>query len=281
MSTSPVNPYQPPVPGPSVASGLDGERQFALPATTVDAGRGASWISEGWALFTAAPWLWIVALLIFWGVQVVLGVIPVLGGIASMLLGPLFAVGILAFADGIAQGEPADLGKLFVGLKHKLAPLLALALLNGVLMLVVLALGLIVVIASLGSSGVLSSLLGASDPEQAVHILTELAMVASGLLAILVGALVVVALMTLLAAAFWFAPGLIFFANLGVVEAMQQSFVACVRNWLPFLVYSILGLGVLLMGTMTLLVGLLVALPVLMASYYISFRDIFGRQVVR
>lgn len=281
MSSLPVNPYHPPSSEPSASFHSQDDLQFSVPAATVDAGRGVAWISEGWALFKRAPWLWMAALLIFWGVQIVLSLLPVIGSMASMLLGPLFAVGMLAFAHGIARGEPADLGRLFVGLRHKMAALVALAVLNGVLVLAALAIGCIAVMVMVGSSGLLSSLLGAADAEQAMHIVTELAMAASGLLAILMGALVMVALMTLLAAAFWFAPGLIFFADLGVVEAMQQSFVACMRNWLPFLVYSILGLGVLMLGAMALGIGLLVALPVLMASYYVSFRDVFGRQAGR
>jgi uncharacterized membrane protein len=68
-------------------------------------------------------------------------------------------------------------------------------------------------------------------------------------------------------AAYWFAPGLVFYADMGVVEAMKQSFSACLRNWLPFLVYGILASLVILLGALGLVIGLFVALPVLMASY--------------
>ena len=64
--------------------------------------------------------MWIVALLILAGIEIVLGLIPILGNIASMLIGPIFMVGVLTFAHGIAQGEEADVGKLFVGFKEKL-----------------------------------------------------------------------------------------------------------------------------------------------------------------
>ncbi len=50
------------------------------------------------------------------------------------------------------------------------------------------------------------------------------------------------------------------------------------RNWLPFLVYGVLALLVVLLGAMALVIGLFVALPVLMASYYATFRDLFGQK---
>jgi len=42
--------------------------------------------------------------------------------------------------------------------------------------------------------------------------------------------------------ALWFAPALAMFHQQGPAEAMKASFVACLKNILPFLVYSVIVL---------------------------------------
>lgn len=271
MSTSPSNPYRPP--SATVADIREpGEAlQFGATAARVDAGRGVSWISEGWSLFKAAPLMWVVALLILFGLQAVLGMIPVLGSIASIFMGPIFMVGVLAFAHGIASGEEADLGRLFVGFKDRLGTLIAVAALYLVMILGVIVLAVVAMKVLLGGTALFS----AADPGQAFQSI----LASGGAVAMLLMVLVMVALMMLVAAAYWYAPGLVFFADLGAGDAMKESFRACLSNWLPFLVYGIMGFLVLLLGTLALVIGLLVALPVLMASYYASFRDLFGQKV--
>lgn len=267
--SSPLNPYRPPE-----ATVLDlqepgADIEFRVPARQVDAGRGVSWIGEGWALFKLAPALWIVALVILIGVQMVLSILPLIGSIASLLVGPLFMVGLLAFAHGMARGEEADIGLLFIGFREKTGPLVSVALLYLVMITAVVAVVLVAVLVLLGTS-----LFSAADPEAAMmSLLGE----ASGLLVLVVILLALVA-GALIGAAYFFAPGLIYYTDLGPVAAMKESFAACLRNWLPFLLYSIVATLVVFGGLLALVIGLLVAAPVLMASYYACFRDLFGNR---
>lgn len=269
---TPPNPYS--APASTVADIRDpaaGGGHFGLPAATLAAGRGAGWIGEGWALFKAAPLMWIVALLVLVGIQMLLGLVPVLGGIVSLLIGPMLMVGTLAFAHGIAEGEPADLGRLFAGFKDKVGPLVTVSLLYFVLIIAVAGAGLALIVLLLGGS----QLMSAASPEAAMGALIA----GGGGVAALVLLLAVFGALMLVAAAYWYAPGLVFYANLGAWDAMKASFSACLRNWLPFLVYGLLGLLVCLLGMVALFIGFfLVSLPVLMASYYSSFRDIFGQR---
>ena len=269
-SSSSVNPYRPPSATVADVREPGAATQFGVPAAKVAASRGANWIGEGWTLFKVAPWMWIVALLILAGIQIVLGLIPFLGDIVSILIGPIFMVGILTFAHGIAQGAEADVGKLFVGFKEKPGTLIAVAALYIVMIVAVIAVGAIVTLPLLG--GV--NLLNAASPEQAMQALME----GVGGAGMPIAVLAIFALTLPVVAAYWFAPGLVFYADMGAVAAMKQSFSACLRNWLPFLVYGILALLVVLLGAMALVIGLFVALPVLMASYYAMFRDLFGQK---
>lgn len=266
MSSSSVNPYRPPLATVADVREPGAATQFGVPAAKVEAGRGANWIGEGWTLFKAAPLMWIVALLILVGIQIVLGLIPLLGNIASMLIGPIFMVGVLTFAQGIAQGEEADVGKLFVGFKEKLGTLIAVAALYIVMIVAVIAVGAIVALPLWGGA----NLFNAASPEQAMQ--------GVGMAGVLIAILAIFALTLPVVAAYWFAPGLVFYADLGAAAAMKQSFSACLRNWLPLLVYGILALLVILLGALALVIGLFVALPVLMASYYAIFRDLFGQK---
>lgn len=265
------NPYRPPTAAVSDIPGTGGTTLFSAPGVTVDAGRGASWISEGWTLFKANPGMWILAMLVFFGIQMVLNFVPMIGGIAVMLIGPILMVGILAFADGMARGEAADLGLLFVGFKEKTGSLVAVAAIYFVLFLAVMVLMGITAFFMVGGAAAIS----ATHPDQFLqHLLGG-----AGAMGLLILFLLFFGVLILLMAAYWFAPGLVFYAGLGAGEAMKESFRSCLRNWLPFLVFGVLSFLVVIGGMMMLVVGVfLVSMPVLMATYYTSFRDIFGRK---
>lgn len=269
--SSTSNPYSPPAANVADIREPGTPTQFAVPGATVDTGRGASWIGEGWSLFKAAPLMWMVAMIVLLAIQIALGLIPVLGSIISMLIGPMFMVGVLAFAHGIAQNNGAEIGSLFAGFKDRMGSLVGIALLYLVLVIVAMALTLLAAYFIFDGAQLFSA---ASPEEGFANMLRDV----SGT-QILLLVLIMMALMLPVVAAYWFAPGLVFFAGLGVGDAMKQSLSASLRNWLPFLVYGLLSILVMLLGTLALVIGLLlVAMPVLVASYYASFRDIFGQK---
>lgn len=269
MSTT-DNPYSPPSAVVADFLPAGGDAVFAVPAARLSAGRGVSWISEGWALFKAAPGMWIVALLILFGIQMALALIPILGSLVSIVIGPFFMAGLLAFAHGIARGEAADLGKLFIGLKQKTGALVAVALIYFLMVIALIVAFMAVGFFMLGGLSALTE--GNMDG------LINAFMNGGGLAGLLILALAFVAVMTLVAAAYWYAPGLVLYTDLGAGAALKESFRACLSNWLAFLVYGFLGLLLLVLGLITFGLGLLVVLPVMMASYYASFRDLFGQK---
>ena len=75
--------------------------------------------------------------------------------------------------------------------------------------------------------------------------------------------------------AHWFAPALVVFHQLGPVEAMKDSFLGCLRNVLPFLVYGIMFTLLAILATIPLGLGWLVLGPVTVASIYTAYRDIY------
>jgi len=93
--------------------------------------------------------------------------------------------------------------------------------------------------------------------------------------AMLIALLLVAGLSMPLYMATWFAPALIVLRDLSVGAALKASFFACLRNWLPFLVY---GLVLMVLGVVAAIpagLGYLVLIPVLTASVYTAYLDIF------
>jgi len=80
--------------------------------------------------------------------------------------------------------------------------------------------------------------------------------------------------------AYWFAPTLVLFHDMKAVDAMRLSFFACLRNFLPFLVYGVISAILLLLAMIPLGLGLLIMIPTMTASLYVSYKDIFNISVL-
>jgi uncharacterized membrane protein len=76
--------------------------------------------------------------------------------------------------------------------------------------------------------------------------------------------------------ALWFAPALVVLREMAPVEAIKESFLGCLKNILPFLVYSIVLMVLGIVAAIPLGLGWLVLGPTMIASVYVSYRDIYG-----
>jgi uncharacterized membrane protein len=267
MATPPTVPT-PPVAGPG-APGAATAEAAPLGGWSVGLARGYNWWAGGWRLFTRAPLVWIVMVIIFAAIVIVLSLIPIFGQLASMLLSPVFAAGILLGCRDLDQGRALTIRHLFAGFGERLTPLVVVGLLY---LAGWLAITLVCVVALLSVVG-LSGLLAASngDPAQTAFALLGTA----GIGAILV-LLVAAALLIPLLMAYWFAPALIVFRGDEPVAAMRNSFTASMRNIPPFLLYGLLGLVFSIIASMPLFLGWIVLAPTLAASIFVSYEDIFG-----
>jgi uncharacterized membrane protein len=73
----------------------------------------------------------------------------------------------------------------------------------------------------------------------------------------------------------WFAPALVVFQQQGVIESMKTSFSGCLKNIVPFLIYGVAMLVLAVPATLPIGLGWLVLGPILSATVYTSYRDIF------
>jgi len=262
----------PPRPNSESAAGYGSHASASAPpgrAASVASGNGTAWWGEGWRLFTASPGVWVAITVLYVVIMVMLAFIPVLGSLATTLLAPVFAGGVLSGCRALDRGGELRIEHLFAGFSDRLAPLMIVGLLYlvGTLAIVVVVAGLL--FAAVGMTGIGALLAG--DPLQAG--LAALAALGIGaVLAVLLGLLLGVPLMM----AFWFAPALVLLRNDEPLAAMKASFDACLRNIVPMLVYSLLGLVFAIVASIPLGLGWLVLAPVFAASVYASYKDIFG-----
>lgn len=220
----------------------------------VPTGHGVAWIGRGWELFKMAPGVWIGIVVVLFVLIIVMSLIPILN-LAVNLVMPIFAGGIMLGCRALDEGEPLEFAHLFAGFKTNAG--------NLVLVGVFYLLGILLIVAVVSGIVALGVLGGAAASREA--------MFTAGLLIVLAG----LAFGVPLAMAFWFAPALVAIHNVPAFKAMKMSFIACLKNFLPFLVYSLVLLVVALVAMIPIGLGLLVLLPVIYGSMYASYRDMF------
>lgn len=251
------NPYEPPK--SDVTPVTNDQNLSLLPAPrSLPAGAGISWLSESWPMVKSNLGTWVLITLALFAIQFVLGIVPVAGDIVSSLIGPVMTGGILMGVRAIAGGETLRFDYLFEGFKQKFGPLVGLgALTLGIMFLF----GIIIGGAFVGMN------MDSMDPE--MNPAELLAGANIGLIA--VGMVLLLFVMML----FWFATQLVALNDVPVFQALTMSFKGCLHNPLSLLVYSLAILLLLILGAIPLLLGLLVVVPWLFSSMYLSYKQIF------
>jgi hypothetical protein len=227
----------------------------------VGAGQGWAWIADGFGLFKKAPGIWIAQAVILFVILIVLAFIPLLGAVATFLLMPVFIGGLILGCRALQGGGELELGHLFAGFDKAHAGNLIVL---GALGLGASIIALIPVFVIVGAGAVFGLMRG--DAAGAV------AMGGSFLLA----GLVALALSIPIYMALWFAPALVVLRRIAPVAAIRESFLGCLKNVVPFLIYGIVLLVPSIFATIPFLLGWLVLGPIAIASVYTAYRDIFG-----
>ncbi len=261
-------PRMDPIPPP-----FDTTEDALHPPRAVSAGRGWGWIAEAWPLFTDRPGAWIGAVLLYGLILGVLGLVPLIQ-VATAVIGPMLIAGLMIGAHRQFRGEDFAVGHLFAGFATRPGPL---ALVGLTYLLFFIGIGLVVfalIMAIMGSGGTAMDAAtldpNTLDPDR----IDSFAM--SGPILALPGLLAMLLLIALSMAMF-FAPLLVALNNVPVLQSFKLSFMACLKNLLPFLVFGLIALVMILVGALPLMLGLLVVMPLLTIAVYLAYRDIFYR----
>ena len=267
----------------------------------VEAGRGAAWWARGFHIFKSAFGTWIGIMIVYLIISMLIGLVPFVGTVGHWLLTPVFMGGLMIGCQSLERDGPLRFSHLFEGFQGShFVPLMIIGAVNIALTLAIAAITSIGVIGGMK----LTDMMGAGGDPFNAFTGSVRAMTGTGILAGLV-VLVIVAVIAMLN---WFAPALVALHGVSAVEAMKLSFVACLRNWLPFLVYGVVaialmfaaGLGVIglglvfgagaifgsgggmgaFLGFMVVLMivaiaGALIVGPVVFGSTYAAYKDAF------
>jgi len=244
------NPFESPA---TVVGGFDANGR------NVDGGRGLEWLKQGWELFVKNPGVWIAIAVIMLVIIVVLSLVPFLGSMVVNFLLPVFVGGILLGCKSLSDGGELRIDHLFAGFKQNTGKLI----LVGVFYLigVVVIVGVTFVIG--GGAALTGGLMGRG------------AGVGMALGGLFLAMLVMLVLLVPLAMAVWFAPALVVFHNIAPLEAMKGSFMACLKNVVPFLVYGVIVFVLSIIAAIPFGLGFLVLGPVLLGSTYAAYVEIF------
>lgn len=225
----------------------------------VPAGNAWAWIVNGFNLFKANPAMWIILLVIYLVIMIPVSMLPVIGSVVSTLLAPVFAAGMMWGCQALVRNQDLEINHLFEGFKHNTSQLIAI---GGIYMACLLFIAVIVVLAM--DKDTVELLVKGKDltPEQADGVLTP----------ILIAMLLVMPVLM----AYWFAPILAGLHNLTAVDAMKLSFAACLKNMLPFLLYGLIFMVLLIIAIIPVGLGLVIVVPMMMTSLYSSYIDVFS-----
>lgn len=251
-----------------------------MQALKLPAERGWQWLVQGYALFRRQPALIGLMVMSYWLSLILFNILPVIGPIVASLVMPGLSVGVLTACRNLDRGLPVAPGLFIQPLKDNPKPLMWL---GGIYLLCTLS---VLALASVADGGTLLNSLITGKP------LDDAAIEEGG---ILMAAQLALLFMTPVLMAYWYAPVLVAWHQLSVSKALFFSFIACLRNWRAFLVYSLglVGVAAFLPGIVIGLVSglfpaaagfitslltlplLMVLAPTVFASFYISYRDVF------
>ncbi|HTU99096.1 MAG TPA: BPSS1780 family membrane protein [Luteitalea sp.] len=229
------NPFQPP------ASTLDlapPELPGALitDGRTVPASRGWQWVRDSFTMVAAAPLTWAGITVVFFLLAIAISILPIVSLLWNVGM-PILLGGLMLGCHAMTHGEPIALRHMFSGFE---APRLQNLAMVGVLYLaatVVMVFALVIV--GVGGAFGLAAMVGTEQLE------AQPLLVGSGMAIII---LLAFGLGAALSMTIWFAPALVALHNIAPLEAMRMSLRGSLRNMVPFLVYGVLLLLVLLVA---------------------------------
>ena len=224
------------------------------------AGKGTDWIKSAFLLFKQSPGTWILTMILGFIIVIVTNLIPVVGSIFGFVTTYIWTAGLIYGSSQQDKGLPFKVSYLFSGFKLAPGKLIGLSVAMGVL-------SMLIMLICMGPM-IFDMMMGQFDETS----------LDTDPLQFILYFLIAMALMLPLMMATWFAPALIIFHQFGLIRAMKYSFMACLKNFVAFLVYGLVFFLIMIIAMIPAGLGMLVVVPMLYASMYTAYKDIFLRE---
>jgi hypothetical protein len=224
--------------------------------------RGPAWLVAGWRLLRGAPTVWIGLSAGWMLITLGLVIVPIIGGVAANLLQPVFFASFALAARKQLAGGAIEMGDLFAGFRLPLKPLINL---GAILLIAEIAIFFLMSLLGLPGVGEAGEVVTVTDYVQLLHGKEWILLVGLVLTAMVKGAL-------------WFAPALLAFHTLSTAHAVRWSVFAALSNVGAMLAYGVALTIVFLVAVLPWGLGLIVVVPVMVASTYTGYADAFEEQ---
>lgn len=251
-----------------------------MQALIVPGAQGWQWLAEGYRIFRKNPALLSLLTMGYWLTILVVHSLPVLGPVLASVGMPLLSVGMMTVCRAVSRGENVEPLLLYSAFKLPARRNLAIlgALYLGCSLLAVL------LSAAVDGGALMDLMLGKKPLEDDDLVQGNYLLGMQAVMLVMIPAMM----------AWWYAPMLAAWHGFSVSKALFFSFVACVRNWRPFLLYGLavmfysvfvpmVAMAVLgmvfpvlkpVLLTLLLVPAMLILAPSLFASFYVTYRDV-------
>ena len=239
----------------------------------VKATRGIDWVKNGTELLRGNFGRWFILFLVYL-VLALSSTVHIFTSLVFFILHPVLWGGIFLAAVSTLAGLEWSASILFEPLKKHAGELIKLgSIIAGVNYMI--AVYLISHLSGLVDLEELNNLLitmkQTNDAAPLLAFFSDPLLLQEILLAILIALLVALPLTM----AGWFAPVLIMEKGNTAFQALRVSFQACTANFMPFMIYGLVGFVLLLFVVMSMYIALIFIGPLFFTSYYCSYNDIF------
>ena len=233
---------------------MDGSTRVAeLPPS-----QGARWLVESFGMFRANPVQWMGLTAGWVSITFALLVIPFLGGVIANFLQPAFFASFAIAGYKQSAGERIAMGDLFSGFRRHMRSQVNLG--------AVLLINEIAIFAIMAAMGL--PLAGEGERFTMADYVESLQgkewILAFGFL-----------LTVIVKGALWFAPPLIAFHGMPTMHAIRWSLYAALANLGTMMVYGTTLLALFFVGAIPWGLGLVVVLPLMAISSFVSYRAVF------
>lgn len=240
------------------------------------AGRGADWLVDGFTFFSKNWLAWTGVVIFILVLKIATLFIPVVGRMAMQILMPVFTGGLMLGCRSQDRGEGFSFEHLFAGFSNRFMQLAALGVVQLAGTFLILVACSVILFFLAGGMDTMMNMYHSIQHAVTQNDVNRILQAASGMsLMLLVAVLIGLSLYLPLLILVWFAPALVILDGMDVISAMKYSFIGCVKNFVPYLVYGVVGLVFSIVASIPLLLGWLVLIPVMIISIYLAYKDIY------
>lgn len=191
-------------------------------------------------------------------ISLLLSAIPIIGPLASLIIGPALSIGPYIVANKLDRNEPSEFSDFFGGFS-RLWPLVLTSLLTGLIIIACMLPGILLFFFNIG----ISALVETTPLSETTSIFT-----------LLLTFLLIFLPAAYLGVSYIFAPLFVWFYHMEPWPAMEASRKIVGKQWWLVLAFLFVSGLIAAAGVIALFVGLLYTIPAMTLALYASFADV-------